>query len=739
MARSYLKHSFLHLHEAGQQSNALPLIPDSTTLELPAIARRQSAPSSTCTDTTSQGCRLPISNSTFTIPIVVGVTVPIVFALLALLILHRRHVKKLRREDANDPTKDLDFGVDGPRPRRKTKKNVQQNMNLEKTLHRGRGMSMDIGNPYLLPPGLQSSRESLHSLSRTLQEGHDPYRPATTYFPGDASIASYPSTRRGGDDSSSYTGSSTHGYKPNNSSLNLVANAQGMSRSQPPQQAISSGPNHDQSQAQIPSRKGLPSNPRTGQQPAPSKPVRDSYTRKDDADLRRSNNYLASFIHSRDPSLEKASATPQQILISQNNRDLPSLPSTSEQNEDPSTQLSVSHESIPKPPRKESLQTQTLPPLHSGMPYDDEHQEYTENLLPPSPNAFQDSHQSNISRQITHHPVPSPEVETPFYTPGEAEPYSYKDHLNTNNTGYDDRRISVVRPLPPVDPADVNPEQRANRIRSFYKEYFNDSEPARAYAPPPETYYEDYGQEYHGDGAIFDPASGGYVVAQAPYAEPITRRAMTPPPRAPPRFQSPGHHQYNSSNPHPKSAPRSRAFSSASASARFGPPIPGRGPPKQAVPTPGPLRNLPTPHLLQEDAFALPIDFAPPSRYRDRQMGRPESPRMQARPYSPSVRAHTPLASAFDELPVMPSPHQLRKSGAFTALDFAPPPRFKNSDAGSDAGSIRSGRSTSSAMSAVQMHSVRAGAYRVSRIPKEMVGTRDELSDSLRPKWDLNR
>jgi len=80
---------------------------------------------------------------------------------------------------------------------------------------------------------------------------------------------------------------------------------------------------------------------------------------------------------------------------------------------------------------------------------------------------------------------------------------------------------------------------------------------------------------------------------------------------------------------------------------------------------------------------------------------------------------------------------QLRKSGSFTALDFAPPPRFKNSDTGSDAGSIRSGRSTGSAMSAAQMHSLRAGAYRVSRIPKEAVGTKDEITNALKPQWNL--
>lgn len=79
--------------------------------------------------------------------------------------------------------------------------------------------------------------------------------------------------------------------------------------------------------------------------------------------------------------------------------------------------------------------------------------------------------------------------------------------------------------------------------------------------------------------------------------------------------------------------------------------------------------------------------------------------------------------------------HALRKSTSFTALDFAPQPRFARSAAGSsDAGSIRSGRSN---LSAAQLASIRAGAYRVSRIPKEFVGTKDDFSASLKPSWDM--
>lgn len=79
--------------------------------------------------------------------------------------------------------------------------------------------------------------------------------------------------------------------------------------------------------------------------------------------------------------------------------------------------------------------------------------------------------------------------------------------------------------------------------------------------------------------------------------------------------------------------------------------------------------------------------------------------------------------------------HALRKSGTFTGLDFAPPRRFKEgSQAGSDAGSIRSYRSNVSQM---QLHNIRNGAYRVSRIPKEVAGTRDDMFTALKPKWDM--
>lgn len=76
----------------------------------------------------------------------------------------------------------------------------------------------------------------------------------------------------------------------------------------------------------------------------------------------------------------------------------------------------------------------------------------------------------------------------------------------------------------------------------------------------------------------------------------------------------------------------------------------------------------------------------------------------------------------------------LRKSGTFTALDFAPPRKFKDVENMSDAGSIRSNRS---GVSAMQLGAIRSGAYRVSRLPQDMVFSRDDMATTLKPQWGM--
>lgn len=251
----------------------------------------------------------------------------------------------------------------------------------------------------------------------------------------------------------------------------------------------------------------------------------------------------------------------------------------------------------------------------------------------------------------------------------------------------DNKRLSVgFRPLPPDEITDSeDPEYRANRIRSFYKEYFDpDSAQAPPVPPMPQAsqgaqgaqgppasraapqYYEDYDQGYAGEpAAYFDPDSNAFVM---PYAQPVTRRAMTPPPagrsRGPdgpgprgPRFPhgpngSIGGMSYQG-GPHgrPRAGSALGPRPDSSASARL------RQPARKNFPPPQDLTTLPTPSKLRDDTFALnAIDFAPPQRIRDTAAGRSQSPLGERRPYSPQVPVASTLVTAFDELAALPSP-----------------------------------------------------------------------------------
>ncbi|KAI9893208.1 MAG: hypothetical protein M1814_000335 [Vezdaea aestivalis] len=700
--------------------------------------------SSTCgPDDKTGACQRPTDSNTTTLPIVLGAVIPILCAIAVFIYLHRRHVKKLRNEDAMDKHKSLDFGMDGASPSKKDKKSKKgtnknepematTDLDAEKEFRRGKGMSMDMGSPYLLPPEMQGSRESLHSLSRTIHNGDDRYRPATTFVPNDgSSIRSFPS-RRNFDDSSVYTASSGGPLGLKDSSQHeLLPNAQRMSKSSVPKRTASLSSKHpdnatlDESPsppvpvpASTVARKALPTTqqPGSGERglaPPTQTEDRDSYIDNDGGDMRRSNNYLGAIIN-REPSPMDSEKHPSSRTSPQG--PLPEVQLNGNRRSPPATTMTSPHGPIE---RQQSYEAPIIQVSDEKEAHHHGSGEYGGAITVTAPSEHHNSDPQHYD----------PTEDYSHYAPVDhVEDYD-NGALGAGDLGYDIRRISMsFRPLPPEDPTD-DPEQRANRIRSFYKEYFDDSRPG-PYGG--EEYYEDYGAEYFDDAAFFDEESGQFIVANAPHAEPVTRRAMTPPPRAPPRFRGPPGHgpsmSYGNAMPH-----GSRAFSSQSG--RFGP-GPRRGPPRKALPPPQPLRELPTPHMLKDDNLILPIDFAPPRTMRDRAAGRPATPTGGLRPYTPHLPTHMPLASSFDDLAVMPSPHALRRSGTFTALDFAPPPRFRDRDGGngSDSGSIRSNRS---GVSATHAYNIRTGAYRVSRLPKEVVGTKQDLMAELKPSWGM--
>ncbi|KIW05289.1 uncharacterized protein PV09_03816 [Verruconis gallopava] len=778
--------------------NMLELGSRAMQMEPPSLARRAPSAATSCSNSASSDtCQKPTDDSV-TLPVALGVVIPMTVALVLFVFFHRKYKKKLRAEDAADEEKyrSMDFGMDlsfGPNKKKKKLPNGLETSSVKHT----RGLSLeDTESPYFFPTGGRNSVESLASLGRSIRG--DPYH---TGKADDMSIRSpSPFTRR---DTNSTAAPSMF-----DTNAGLLGHAQGNPRSMPPRGTSLPPPPHLHPHVQEPEKAMLAaSSPAAGQTngglaPAAADQSRDSYMAA--AGFRKSNNYLGQFIHSRDPSVDP-SAESKEMKTGDESPKVDSATSTllgsdstgkhsdSEYFKEietgaPGVALSppATTRSAPsdKPEQHEvhDKYQSVQGSMHEATPGAHDRNTHTQSYLSEYSNqgigetefkvtpASPPRHSQNTTASDPRHSdyrnstysqesagavpprgqslnAPLPEIHE------HHEPY--EDNLEVDeglrNLDFDVNRLSVfMRPLPPDDPAE-NPEERANRIRSFYKEYFDEAKPGQnpapnrfAQQPGRGDYYEDYDGEYLSNGySIYDEQQKGFIVGGAPFAQPITRRAMTPPPRAPPRnFRA----RSGSNAPGPRfGGPRS----GTSMSGYMTPPRAGssmsnfrsgeRGRPRQKpLPPPEPLMSLKTPALLKEDsALYAAFDLAPPPTFRQRQNGmRPDSPLGTERPYSPSVRPHTPLQSSYDELSPIPSPHLLRKSGTFTALDFAPRPRFAGIDTGSDAGSIRSG---GSGMSAAQAYAIRAGAHRLSRLPKELAGTKDDIMTSLKPRWDIGR
>ncbi|WKT38533.1 hypothetical protein QSH57_000351 [Fusarium oxysporum f. sp. vasinfectum] len=678
-----------------------------------------------CQDTDS--CAAASANTNLVVPIVVAIVVPIVLIAIFLYYLHRKNMKRQMLEDANDPHKSLDFGLDGTGGKKSARRSLFMGGGEKGLNHKPSQLSMDmnLSSPYLLPPGLQESRESLNSLAKSLgNDNQDPYQYVATI-------------------TQSETGS-LRSFNPKDS---LSHNTKFSS----PRNSGKPG-----SMKMPPSRmNSLPETPvsatdskvdpfGTPKAPAPTHQPNSHFDEKDGFQptaIIPEIGVVSDFDEKRDgasvqPPPAVRSKTPEFELpnfSSEPANDFPLPPAR----EHEATGLGLNF-SLPQP--KSPTVTSPDAPKSAPLPHDRQSDGSNYQSYTPAADisSYYEDHEDD-SRGRTMQRTSFVE-DTPQYQ-GLGVPQQ------------DNKRLSVgFRPLPPDEITESeDPEYRANRIRSFYKEYFEDTKEAPPPMPPMPPmaqgragpqYYEDVDQGYMmgGDQAYFDPETNAFVM---PYAQPVTRRAMTPPPAG--RRPGPGRPGPRPRGPNGsiggmsyQSGPggRSRAGSAlgprpdSSASARI------RQPPRKRLPPPAPLTTLPTPSKLKDDNFALinAADFAPPNTIRDTAAGRSQSPFGERRPYSPSVPAAQTLVSPFEELTALPSPHLLRKSSTFTGLDFAPPKRFKDSDTMSDAGSIRSNRS---GMSQAQLGAIRGGAGRVSRLPGDQVFTQQALQDTLKPSWGI--
>jgi hypothetical protein len=643
----------------------------------PSVVARspQSSTSSSASQVTSCGpkdttgpCERNVSTSA-TLPIALGVAIPLTVAFVLMIILHRRHVKKLRREDAEDANKSLDFGLDGS-PRKDNKKQKKHGRNAPEmsvaeaqgAVRGDRGVSLDLGmgNPYLLPPELKESRESLHSLSRASGTGDDKYR-TTSFIPDDGSIRSPSSLRSHWDDSSTtHTGSSQR-KMDSESTKGLLP--------QPPITINEPLPTHHKRIANTQMRNSFLA-------PGLEGPTRDSFVSTTSSNgavaaLRASNNYLGAFI-SGGMAKKKNDLPKEEIATS-----VVELEGSTPVQESPAAvgryELSERNSTLPDLVVKDfdfNIPSDGLkavayePTTYHDMTTGQESQPSQTGLAPPDSKTTnrrssiyedelirfsQQEQEMNFTEGHSHEA--SAETETHTFQPisSTVNPQSvnaqehdgdyYEDEESYNIDeyksvlGYDARMLVMgQRPLPPDDPTE-NPEERAIRIRSFYKEYFDDSLKPASGPAARVSYYdgsENYIDDYYGTSSSTPYGSRG---PSAQDRAPQGRHRAT--------VSSGAYH-----------GPEPRAYSSASG--RMGP---RRMPPKKNLPPPAPLLTLPTPSKIQEDSM-LPnaIDFAPPQVFKKQRAGTPDSLRGGQQPYSQPTKTFNPLVSSFDDLAVLPSP-----------------------------------------------------------------------------------
>ncbi|KAK4236165.1 hypothetical protein C8A03DRAFT_17176 [Achaetomium macrosporum] len=753
-----------------------------------------------CTD--PQLCEKPVGNS-MTLPIVLGVCIPIVVALGILLFLHRRNVKKQRMEDLNDPHKSLDFGLEQGGAAKESRKSLISREKDGNSRYARQQMSMDMNltSPYLLPPEAHNSRESLNSLAKTLKQSEDPYRPVTQYAASDA--GSIRSLSRANDTASVFTRSNSRADVPAPLRSPGPYGTPSRQNSGPKSPLLPPEPTHMKPEQPQLEEVAMPVSPALKGPLSPiGTAISTSQPQHEDAigiAIQEPPAVAQKTVAKSTPSPSQASPADSGVAVEYGNVGNPFEKPEAQELDTPTEPTSVGLGlSTQAEPARASVRTSTSSsnsraaspgpfknqPASSTAPIIEEPVDYYDYDYVEMPEIPQERRRSssppNNKEQLG---VDEPRGRNMQRTSQLFEQQNAARRSGLGVPQQDNRRLSVgFRPLPPDEIMDSeDPEYRANRIRSFYKEYFDDSKPEDRPPVPPmpsmpqqqqqqshhqhhqsnTSYYEDYDANFALDAPYFDPATNSFVM---PYAQPVSRRAMTPPPsgqrfpgprgpprafhgsqtgmRLPPNIRGPPRPGSSVSN---QLGPPSRPGSSASGP--YGRPRAGSamsgsragsrmGGPKKPIPPPADLTTLPTPSKLKDDNFAIlnALDFAPPDTFAERARGRSQSPAGERRPYKMPVPAHSPLVNAFEELPALPSPHLLRKSSTFTALDFAPPRKFVDSDSRSETGSIRSNRS---GLSAAHANAIRSGAGRVSRLPGDQVFTQAAMAKTLKPQWGM--
>ncbi|KAJ2986897.1 hypothetical protein NUW58_g4812 [Xylaria curta] len=452
---------------------------------------------------------LPAASNSNTTTIALSVVIPLVAAIAALAYFYRKGVLRRRQEEAANKFKSMDFGLQNTSAKGNKRKSAFFGKEKDPSHKPQLSMDMNLSSPYLLPPNLQNSRESFNSLAKTLQSD-DPYRPVVDYAGSD--VGSLRSFKRGPANraSSIYTSRT----RPSGE----------ISRSQQRDSPASPMPTSPLPIAQPhPYSKNL-------QEEMPSVPIKNEFRFVDDGpgvaqvpDVQQPAAVATPVTRkpphsSRPPSSEPREGPQPMVAEIVNERDsLPRVESSSQivpdglgimnrhMSQASSTSQNSEHKPVStavRPPRKDSM------PVINAPSAIEEYQSYADHMQFEDNRFGSQRDEDELHMSVNHEQV---------------HPHS----AGLGIPSQDNRRLSVgLRPLPPDDFLESeDPEFRANRIRSFYKEYFDDSKADQNRPPLPQQggYYEDYDAGYVGEAAYFDPDTNAFVM---PYAQPVTRRAM---------------------------------------------------------------------------------------------------------------------------------------------------------------------------------------------------------------------
>lgn len=508
-------------------------------------------------------------------------------------------MRKQREEDANDRHASLDFGLGDVSPPDHSKNHVSQSM-VEKTSGLSRrqlSMDLNMNNPYLPSLGSKNSHQSINSLSKPFRQ-EDPYRPVSELANSDTT-SSHSQSKPAPLGNKGQPHPRNSGMSEMNSTSHTVTNRN-----------ISS-PSHQNTFVTFPS---TPNNQQfPDQSNYPSEPTQAHLQHNFIQSAKRASNGP----HVVYPAQYQTMASGCELElggIHHQGSAFINSESGGENYKNGDNYMNNGHSYL-----YESGAGQTQPTFS--------HPRFLQQTQP----------QQEI---IVNNQTPTNPFENGNY-PREpqilsANSYSgqYTEH-GTVNSRTNPNHHSISRPLPPQDITETdNPEIRANRIRSFYKEYFEDNSqnPQNEEFPLPKP---------NDETTYYDPNTNKFIL---PYAQPVTRRAMTPPPKINPNIpqhmrngsmgvmnndRSGWHMSSDLSEPRPQSSSSSR-------------------PPreeKKRIPPPVQLDPLPTPSKLHGDVSSMDSTaFTTRGGYRDHGSSRSLTSPSEVQPFSFVKNSHAELS-----------------------------------------------------------------------------------------------